>query len=143
MLHSGEQVLDLGERGGGGSDTGFGQQDRLFGKHADLSDGGPEDPAERVGCSQVVTVDADPGNVSSAGPPRLNGTSALAVLVDRPQPGDVIRALLPKQRDDVTPGRHECARRNMVIAPLIPGAVHLVPEPDDHGVSEAAHAVGI
>jgi hypothetical protein len=102
-MHPGEQILDLGERVGLGPDRGFGQQDRLFSERPYLLDGAAEDTAERVGRPQVVPVDADPGDILLTGPPGFDRPGAGTVVVDRPEPGDVLCALAGEQRDDVPP----------------------------------------
>ena len=70
------------------------------------------------------------------------GPGAGQVLVDRPQPGDVVSALAAEQRHDVPPRRHERRRRDMAVAPRVPVSVHLMPEADDHRMAEVPDTVG-
>ena len=66
-----------------------------------------EDTYECVGGTVVVAVDTDPGDIRCTGPPRGDRPGARFIRLERPQPGNVVRALAAKQRYDVSQGCHE------------------------------------
>src|SRR4029079_8447745 len=140
--HAVEQVLDLGERARLRAHRGLRQQHRLAREGPDLADGPAEDGGESVAGTVVVAVDADPRDVPGAWPPVLDRAGARLVRLERPQPGDALGALVAEERPAVPPRGHEGAGRGVTVTPGVPRGVHLVPEPDDHGVAEVADAVG-
>src|ERR1035438_6358548 len=90
----------------------------------------------------VVAIDADPGDVLGAWPPRGDRAGARPIRLERPQPSDIADALIAEKRHDVPPGGYEGRGRQVPIAPRIPGGIHLMPETDDNRVAEVADAAG-
>src|SRR5262249_6960367 len=131
LFHAMKEVLNPGQLSGRGPDRGLGQQHRLVSDEPGLVDGPPEGADGRVRWPVVDAVDPDPGDVLLARPPGGDRPCPWSVGLDGPQPRDVASPPLSEQRDDVSPRRHERRRRDVAVAPWIPGGIHLLAEPDD------------
>jgi len=79
----------------------------------------------------VVAVYSGPVDVGCAGPVGAQRPGARVADVDRPQPGDVVRALVPEDRDNVSPGGRPVGGGCLGPSPWIPAAVGFRREAQD------------
>src|SRR5262249_20710691 len=141
-VHPGEEVFDLQELARRGTGCGFRYQYRLVGEQSDLLDGISEYALECVRWPEIEPIDANPADIIRSWPPLVRGPDARAALrVNGPQPGDVARAFVAEQGDQMAPRGHEYGRAN--AAPREPRPVHLMPEADHHWVEVSADAVRV